>query len=61
MRKVETMEEFYLKKFEAVPVNLKSEIGHFNVFTLDLFVGSNAKPVSYSHRDYFKIMLVNGN
>jgi AraC family transcriptional regulator, transcriptional activator of pobA len=61
MRKIETIEEFYKEKFEAVPANLRSEIGHFNVFTLDPFVGSNAKPVPYSRRDYFKIMLVNGN
>jgi len=61
MRKIETIEEFYIKKFDAVPDNLRNEIGHFNVFTLDPFVGSNAKPVPYSRRDYFKIMLVNGN
>ena len=61
MRKVETIEEFYKRKFEGVPENLRSEIGHFNVFKLDPFVGSNAKPVPYTRRDYFKIMLVIGN
>ena len=61
MRKIETIEEFYIKKFDAVPDNLRNEIGHFNVFTIDPFVGSNAKPVTYSRRGYFKIMLVNGN
>jgi len=61
MRQIETIEEFYKQKFEAVPDNLRSEIGHFNVFKLDPFVGSNAKPVPYSRRDYFKVMLVNGN
>jgi AraC family transcriptional regulator, transcriptional activator of pobA len=38
MRKIETIEEFYIKKFEAVPDNLRSEIGHFNVFKPDPFV-----------------------
>jgi AraC family transcriptional activator of pobA len=61
MRKVETIEEFYQRKFEGVPENIRSEIGHFNVFKLDPFVGNNAKPVPYIRRDYFKIMLVIGN
>ncbi|HKZ65236.1 MAG TPA: helix-turn-helix transcriptional regulator [Chitinophagaceae bacterium] len=61
MNRVETIEEFYQRKFEGVPENIRSEIGHFNVFRLDPFVGSNAKPVPYTRRDYFKIMLVIGN
>jgi len=61
MRKVETIEEFYKRKFNGVPENIRNEIGHFNVFKLDPFVSVNAKPVPYSRRDYFKIMLVNGN
>ena len=61
MRKIETIEEFYKSKFGEVPENIRNEIGHFNVFKLDPFVGSNAKPVPYSRRDYFKIMLVKGN
>src|SRR5215470_5269294 len=61
MRNVETIEEFYKRKFNGVPENIRSEIGHFNVFKLDPFVGRNAKPVPYSRRDYFKIMLAIGN
>ena len=61
MRKVETIEEFYKRKFEGVPENIRSEIGRFNVFKLDPFVGNNAKPVPYGRRDFFKIMLVTGN
>ena len=61
MRKVETIEEFYKRKFNAVPENIRGEIGHFNVFKLEPFVGANAKPVPYSRRDYYKIMLVIGN
>ena len=61
MRQIETIEEFYTKKFGGIPADLRKEIGHFNVFKLDPFVGENAKPVPYARRDYFKIMLVIGN
>ena len=61
MSKVETLEDFYKTKFDWLPDNIRNEIGHFNVFKLDPFVGSNARPVPYQRRDYFKIMLVIGN
>lgn len=61
MSKVETIEEFYKQKFNWMPDNIRNDIGHFNVFKLDPFVGSNAKPVPYKRRDYYKIMLVIGN
>lgn len=61
MRKIETIEEFYIRKFGGAPEDIRKEIGHFNVFKLDPFVGINAKPVPYARRDYFKIMLVIGN
>ena len=60
MRKVETIEEFYTRKFGGVPEDIRKEIGHFNVFKLDPFVGENARAVPYARRDYFKIMLVTG-
>lgn len=61
MRTIETIEEFYTKKFGGIPENIRKEIGHFNVFKLAPFVGENAKPVPYARRDFFKIMLVRGN
>jgi AraC-like DNA-binding protein len=61
MSKVETIEEFYKAKNYWMPENLRKEIGHFNVFKLEPFVGANAKPAPYKRRDYFKIMLVIGN
>jgi AraC-like DNA-binding protein len=61
MSKVETIEQFYKRKFDWVPDNLKNEIGHFNVFRLDPYVGANAKPVPYSRRDFFKITITLGN
>jgi AraC-like DNA-binding protein len=61
MNKVETIEEFYKRKFDWMPDNIKKEIGHFNVFKLEPLVGPNAGIVPYKRRDYFKIMLVIGN
>lgn len=61
MRNVESIEEFYKRKFNWVPDNLKSEIGHFNVFRLDPYVGVHAKPVPYSRRDFYKITITLGN
>ena len=61
MSKIESIEEFYKRKFNWLPDNLRNEIGHFNVFKLEPFVGDKAKPVPYQRRDYYKIMLVIGN
>jgi AraC family transcriptional activator of pobA len=61
MEKIETLEEFYKRKFDWMPDNIKNEIGHFNVFSLDPFVGDKAQPVPYKRRDFYKIMLVSGN
>lgn len=60
MNKIETLEELYKRKFDWMPDNIRNEIGHFNVFRLDPFVGDKAKPVPYKRRDYYKIMLVIG-
>lgn len=60
MEKVETLEEFYKRKFDWIPENFRNEIGHFNVFRLEPFVGIGAKPVPYKKRDFYKIMLVQG-
>lgn len=32
MEQIESIEEFYKRKFDWIPDNLKNEIGHFNVF-----------------------------
>jgi hypothetical protein len=32
MDKIETIEEFYQRKFDWIPDNIRNEIGHFNVF-----------------------------
>jgi AraC-like DNA-binding protein len=61
MSKVETIEEFYKRKFDWIPDNLRNEIGHFNIFKLQPLVDGIAQPVPYKRRDFFKIMLVTGN
>jgi AraC family transcriptional regulator, transcriptional activator of pobA len=60
MEKTETLEDFYFTKLKGMPENLKKEIGHFNVFKLDDFVGKKAKPVPYSRKDFYKISLIIG-
>jgi AraC-like DNA-binding protein len=61
MEKIETIEDFYKRKFGWMPDNVRNEIGHFNVFRLEPFVGEKASPVPYKRRDFFKIMLVVGS
>ncbi len=60
MDKIEKLEDFYKNKFNWMPDNIRNEIGHFNVFRLEPFVGERAKPVPYKRRDFYKIMLVVG-
>ena len=61
MGKVETIEEFYKRKFDWIPDNLRSEIGHFNIFKLPPYVEGQAPSIPYKRRDFYKIMLVMGN
>ena len=61
MDKIETIEEFYKRKFDWMPDNIRNEIGHFNVFRLEPLVGDKVQPLPYKRRDFYKIMLVRGN
>ncbi|RXK46560.1 helix-turn-helix domain-containing protein [Aquirufa rosea] len=60
MEKTNNLAEFYQDKFNWVPENLMKEWRHFNVFELDPFIGSRAKPTPYRRRDFYKITLVKG-
>lgn len=60
MEKVETIEEFYRKKFNWMPENIRNDIGHFNLFKLEPYVEGKPTSIPYRRRDYFKIMLVKG-
>ncbi|GLU45148.1 AraC family transcriptional regulator [Allomuricauda sp. NBRC 101325] len=61
MQLVENLEDFYKRKFDWIPDNLKNEIGHFNIFNLETYAGKNARPIPYKRRDFYKIMLVKGS
>ncbi len=60
MDKIETIEEFYQRKFDWIPDNIRNEIGHFNVFEHEPIDPGKAKPLPYKRRDFYKIMLVIG-
>jgi AraC family transcriptional activator of pobA len=60
MKLTETLEDFYTIKVNGMPENLRKEIGHFNVFKLDDFVGSICKPFPYTRKDFYKISLIIG-
>jgi AraC-like DNA-binding protein len=61
MDKVESIEEFYKRKFGWMPDNIKNEIGHFNVFQHEPIEPGKIRTAPYRRRDYFKIMLVIGD
>jgi AraC family transcriptional regulator, transcriptional activator of pobA len=60
MTKIETIEDFYKEKIGWLPESLRNDLGHFNVFRSDPYVGSSAKPTPYRRRDYYKIALIYG-
>lgn len=61
MNKVETVEEFYQRKFDWIPDNIKNEIGHFNVFQHEPVEPGKVRPLPYKRRDFYKVMLVIGD
>lgn len=61
MNKIESIEEFYQRKFDWVPDNIRNEIGHFNVFQHEPVEPGKSKPLPYKRRDFYKIMLVVGD
>lgn len=61
MIKMETLQDLYESKHDLVHKKFPDEPGRFNVFTLDPYVGEGARPTPYQRRDYYKIVLVEGN
>lgn len=62
MAQTESLEEFYHRKYDWMPDNLKNEIGHFNVFEHQPIEPGKGRPVvPYKRRDFYKIMLVLGD
>lgn len=58
MEKMESIEDFYNRRFEWIPENLSKDIGHVNVFRLPHPAN---KPVPYRRRDFFKVTLCRGS
>ncbi len=61
MNKAESIEEFYKRKFDWIPDNLKNELGHFNLFRLEPYVEGQNANIPYKRRDFYKIIFVRGN
>ena len=61
MQNTDSLSDFYKKKWGWLPENLQRELGHFNVFQLDNYVGENAQPVPYKRRDFYKITFFKGS
>ncbi len=60
MDKIESIEDFYKRKFDWLPDSIRNQIGHFNVFRHEPVEPGKARAVPYKRRDYYKIMLVVG-
>lgn len=60
MEQIESLEEFYKRKFDWLPEDLNKDIGHFNFFRIDTKSEERQKSVPYRRRDFYKIMLVKG-
>lgn len=60
MNGTESIEDFYRLKLNDVPGNLRKEIGHFNAFRIEDYIGKHSRPIPYSRRDYYKITLIKG-
>jgi AraC family transcriptional regulator, transcriptional activator of pobA len=61
MKKTETLLEFYKRKFNWLPKNIKNEIGHFNLFKHEPIAEGAPTSIPYRRRDFYKINLVKGN
>ncbi len=61
MDKIETLEEFYRRKFDWLPENIRNDIGHFNIFHLQYSDESKPESIPYRRRDFYKVMLLKGN
>ncbi|MCX2483719.1 helix-turn-helix domain-containing protein [Pedobacter sp. MR2016-24] len=57
----ESLEEFYKHKFEELSDNLSKAAGQFNVFRIEDLVRTGTSSPTYIRRDFYKIMLFQGN
>lgn len=61
MDKIESLEDFYQRKFNWLPENFHQQLGHFNLFRLEPLIPGKPLSVPYRRRDFYKVMLVLGN
>lgn len=61
MGNIESLEDFYKRKFSWMPDNVKNGMGHFNIFKLEPYVEGKPTVVPFKRRDFYKITLVVGN
>ena len=57
----ESLEDFYKHKFNGLAENVKKDVGQFNVFRIEDRIRSGTTSQTYIRRDFFKIMLFQGN
>ncbi len=60
MEPLETLEDFYERKFDLHFQGVNADLGHFNVFRLEDCNVPGRPPVQYSRRDFYKIALMRG-
>ena len=61
MKSIESLEEFYRRKFDWLPEEVRKDLGHFNMFHLEPYVEGKPRTIPYRRRDFYKIILVKGN
>jgi AraC family transcriptional activator of pobA len=57
----ESLEDFYRRKFDWIPDNLKKNFGHFNVLRHEAVEPGKTRNLPYKRRDFFKVMHVVGD
>lgn len=60
MAKTESLEDFYKRKFNWLPENLKKDIGNFNAFRMEDCMGPGKQQITYARREFYKIALMRG-
>ncbi|RZL50560.1 MAG: AraC family transcriptional regulator [Pedobacter sp.] len=60
MEPLETLEDFYERKFDLKYEGVNADLGHFNVFRLEDCNAPGRPPVQYSRRDFYKVALMRG-
>lgn len=60
MEPLETLADFYERKFDLKFDRINADLGHFNVFRLEDCNAPGRPPVQYSRRDFYKIALMRG-